>query len=35
MQVKRNNTVILVECALLMALSIVLSMIKVWEMPQG
>lgn len=32
---KKNNTVILVECALMIALSTVLSMIKVFELPQG
>ncbi len=35
MSVKRSRTMILVECALLMALSVVLSMVKIWDMPQG
>lgn len=32
---KKNSTLILVECALMIALSTVLSMIKVFELPQG
>lgn len=32
---KKNSTVVLVECALMIALSTVLSMIKVFELPQG
>lgn len=33
--IRRSNTVVLVECSLLMALSVVLSMVKVFEFPQG
>lgn len=32
---KKNTTVILVECALMIAMSTVLSMIKIFQMPQG
>ena len=32
---KKNTTLILVECALMIAMSTVLSMIKIFEMPQG
>jgi thiamine transporter len=32
---KKNSTVILVECALMIAMSTVLSMFKIFEMPQG
>lgn len=32
---KKSNTVILVECALMIAMSTVLSMFKIFEMPQG
>ena len=32
---KRSNTLILVECALMIALSTVLSMIKIFELPNG
>jgi len=32
---KQNTTLILVECALMIAMSTVLSMFKIWEMPAG
>lgn len=32
---KKTNTIVLVECALMIALSTVLSMIKVFDLPQG